>query len=62
MNESPKWGVIKHYDPRLFASTYVTVSNQAAHFTPERRRVVTDLSYAEADALCTILNAGEEHE
>ena len=58
-----KWGIIKR--PLQYTDSrgrkqlpYAVVENMVAKFAAESRRTAVDLSYDEAVALCTILNAG----
>ena len=63
-----KWGIVKRRDEVVAASKregryvlhpYKVVENSEAAFTSLGRQVATNLTYEEACALCTILNAGQ---
>ena len=61
------WGVVRRRGIPLdmFGNpegAYYTVPRNIAAFTPEARRVTNGIPYAEAEALCKILNAGGSNE
>lgn len=60
-----KWGIVRrnfrypHPITGKLQDEYKVAENSEVKFTTLGRRIAVDLSYAEAVALCAILNAGQ---